>query len=200
MSNKKRVAITGASGKIGRVTVEWLEKAGYKLILIEKKDPVTEAHPAKNTDIEDPTRGLSIYALTKVLGEEMARQFCLNNADIRITCLRLSNVMAPEEYAQFESWQDEPAVRQWNMWTYVDVRDVAQAIEKAVEYDVRGKDEFFITSDVTCMRTPTQELLDRYYPDVEQRKKLAGNESVLSSEKAMRVLGYRPAHRWTDSV
>jgi hypothetical protein len=96
--------------------------------------------------------------------------------------------MAPEEYAQFESWQDEPAVRQWNMWTYVDVRDVAQAIEKAVEYDVRGKDEFFITSDVTCMRTPTQELLDRYYPDVEQRKKLAGNESVLSSEKAMRVL------------
>ncbi|HDS7663047.1 TPA: NAD(P)-dependent oxidoreductase, partial [Enterobacter kobei] len=143
---------------------------------------------------------LSIYALTKVLGEEMARQFCLNNADIRITCLRLSNVMAPEEYAQFESWQDEPAVRQWNMWTYVDVRDVAQAIEKAVEYDVRGKDEFFITSDVTCMRTPTQELLDRYYPDVEQRKKLAGNESVLSSEKAMRVLGYRPAHRWTDSV
>lgn len=84
----------------------------------------------------------------------MARQFCLNNADMRITCLRLSNVMAQEEYAQFESWQNDPAIRQWNMWTYVDVRDVAQAIEKAVEYDVRGKDEFFITSDVTCMRTP----------------------------------------------
>ena len=50
MSNKKRVAITGASGKIGRVTVEWLEKAGYKLFLIHKKDPVTHAHPAMNAD------------------------------------------------------------------------------------------------------------------------------------------------------
>jgi nucleoside-diphosphate-sugar epimerase len=61
--------------------------------------------------------------------------------------------MAPEEYAQFESWQDDPTVRLWNMWAYVDVRDVAHAIEKALEYEVRGKDEFFITSDVTCMRT-----------------------------------------------
>ncbi len=294
MSDKKRIAITGSSGKIGRVTVEWLEKAGYDLFLIDKTDPITDTHPAMIADLEDfgatldalssvgedvysrpelaafdavvhlasiphprmipdseefrnnmlstfnvfeacrrlgiknivwsssevptgvpydqwdppyvpvdeyyPTRGLSIYALTKVLGEELARQFCLNNPDMRITCLRLSNVMAPQEYAQFESWQDDPTVRLWNMWTFVDVRDVAQAIEKALEYDVRGKDEFFITSDVTCMRTPTQDLLHRYYPDVEQRKKFAGNESVLSSEKAMRVLGYRPAHRWTDSV
>lgn len=212
MSDKKRIAITGASGKIGRVTVEWLEKAGYDLFLIDKKEPVTDAHPAMIADLEDfgatldalssvgedvysrpepaafdavvhlasiphprmipdsdefrnnmlvtfnvfeasrrlgikniiwsssevptgvpydqwdapyvpvdehyPARGISIYALTKVLGEEMARQFCLNNADMRITCLRLSNVMAPEEYAQFESWQNDPAVRQWNMWTY----------------------------------------------------------------------------------
>lgn len=294
MSDKKRIAITGASGKIGRVTVEWLEKAGYDLFLIDKKEPSTSKHPAMIADLEDfgatldalssvgediysrpepaafdalvhlasiphprmipdsdefrnnmlatfnvfeasrrlgikniiwsssevptgvpydrwappyvpidehyPARGISIYALTKVLGEEMARQFCLNNADMRITCLRLSNVMGPDEYARFESWQDDPAVRLWNMWTYVDVRDVAQAIEKALEYDVRGKDEFFITSDVTCMRIPTKELLDHYYPEVEQRKQFAGNESVLSSEKAMRSLGYHPAYRWTDSI
>lgn len=65
---------------------------------------------------------------------------------------------------------------------------------------MRGKDEFFITSDVTCMRTPTQELLEKYYPNTERRKEFKGNESVLSSEKAMRVLGYKPQHRWTDGA
>lgn len=156
--------------------------------------------PYVPVDESYPYRGLSIYALTKVLGEEMAHQFCLNNPDMRITCLRLSNVINPEEYTQFESWQDDPSQRLWNMWTYVDVRDVAQAVELALEYDVRGKDEFFITSDVTCMRTPTEELLDRYYPQIEKRKKFKGNESVLSSEKAMRVLGYKPQHRWADKA
>lgn len=68
MSNKKRVAITGASGKIGRVTVEWLEKAGYKLFLIDKKDPVTDAHPAMIADLED--FGATLDALSSV-GEDV---------------------------------------------------------------------------------------------------------------------------------
>lgn len=108
--------------------------------------------------------------------------------------------MNPEEYAKFEEWQDDPTQRLWNMWTYVHVHDVAQSIEIAIEYDARGKDEFFIPSDVTCMRTPTQELLERYYPHTECRKQFEGNESVLSSEKAMRVLGYKPQHRWMDKA
>jgi len=136
--------------------------------------------------------------LTKVLGEEMARQFCLNDPELRITCLRLSNVMNPEEYAKFETWQDDPTARLWNMWTYVDNRDVAQSIECALRYDARGKDEFFITNDDTVMRTPTQELIDRYYPGIEQKKKFEGNEVILSNEKAKRLLGYQPVHSWKN--
>jgi nucleoside-diphosphate-sugar epimerase len=49
-------------------------------------------------------RGYNVYSLTKVLGEEMARQFCLNYPSMRITCLRLSNVMNPDEYAKFPTW------------------------------------------------------------------------------------------------
>lgn len=291
---KKRVAVTGAFGKIGQVTVKRLRDAGYDIFLIDRVKNEEFTEPTMIADLQDfgatldalssagedvyatarpqafdavvhlaslphprmipdsaefqnnmvatfnvfeasrrlgiknivwtasevatgvpydqwdapyvpvdetyPHRGLSIYALTKVLGEEMARQFCLNNPDMRITCLRLSNVMNPEEYAKFDGWQDDPTERLWNMWTYVDVRDVAQSIELAIEYDVRGKDEFFITSDVTCMRTPTQELLEKYYPDTERRKEFEGNESVLSSDKATRVLGYKPQHRWTDGA
>lgn len=159
----------------------------------DKTDP-----PYVPVDENYPMRGYNIYSLTKVLGEEMARQFCLNDPELRITCLRLSNVMDPEEYRRFDAWQDDPTQRLWNFWTYVDNRDVAQAIARAIEYDVRGKDEFFITNDETVMRTSTEELLDRYFPNVERRKRFQGNEVVLSNEKAKRMLGYIPEHRWTS--
>jgi nucleoside-diphosphate-sugar epimerase len=67
MSNKKRIAITGASGKLAGL-VEWLEKAGYKLFLIDKKDPVTDAHPAMIADLED--FGATLDALSSV-GEDV---------------------------------------------------------------------------------------------------------------------------------
>ena len=121
--------------------------------------------PYVPVDEDYPMRGYNVYALTKVLGEEMARQFCLNDPEMRITCLRLSNVMDPQEYARFEGWQDDPARRLWNMWTYIDNRDAAQAIECAIRYEARGKDAFLITNDETVMRTPTAELLDPPLPE-----------------------------------
>lgn len=154
--------------------------------------------PYVPVDEEYPMRGYNVYSLTKVLGEEMARQFCLNDPDMRITCLRLSNVMNPEEYEGFEEWQDDATQRLWNFWTYIDNRDVAQAVALAIEYDVRGKDEFFITNDETVMRTPTAELLDKHFPNIERRRVFKGNEVVISNEKAKRVLGFQPQHRWTD--
>lgn len=156
--------------------------------------------PYVPVDEDYPMRGYNVYSLTKVLGEEMARQFCLNDPDMRITCLRLSNVMNPEEYEKFESWQDDPTERLWNFWTYVDNRDVAQAIDLAIQYDVRGKDEFFITNDETVMRTPTAELLAQHFPNVEHRKEFAGNEVVISNAKAKAVLGFQPKYRWTEEI
>jgi nucleoside-diphosphate-sugar epimerase len=156
--------------------------------------------PYVPVDEDYPMRGYNVYALTKVLGEEMARQFCLNDPEMRITCLRLSNVMDPQEYARFEGWQDDPARRLWNMWTYIDNRDAAQAIECAIRYEARGKDAFLITNDETVMRTPTAELLDRHFPNAERRKAFTGNEVILSNEKAKRVLGFAPTHRWTDEI
>lgn len=154
--------------------------------------------PYVPVDESYPMRGYNVYALTKVLGEEMARQFCLNDPSLRITCLRLSNVMNPEEYKKFESWQDDPSIRKWNFWTYIDNRDAAQAIELALHHDVRGKDEFFITNDDTVMRTPSNELLDICYPGVERKKPISGNQVLLSNEKAKRVLGFAPQFSWKD--
>lgn len=154
--------------------------------------------PYVPVDESYPMRGYNVYALTKVLGEEMARQFCLNEPTMRITCLRLSNVMNPEEYSKFESWQGDPVERMWNFWSYVDNRDVAQAVELALHIEARGKDEFFITNDETVMRAASSELLSKCYPNIERLQEIEGREVLLSNAKAKKILGFKPAYSWLN--
>lgn len=182
-----------AARRLGIKNVVWTASEVGTGVPYDKTDA-----PYVPVDEDYPMRGYNVYSLTKVLGEEMAKQFCLNDPEMRITCLRLSNVMDPEEYAKFDTWQDDPTQRLWNFWTYVDNRDVAQGIAKAIDYDVRGKHAFFITNDETVMTTPTAELLEKYFPGIERRKEFTGNEVVISNEKAKRVLGFHPQYHWTD--
>ena len=71
--------------------------------------PVNEAHMPPE----------SSYALSKVLGEEMARQFH-RWSGIPFVGLRFSNVMVREDYARFPTFWDDPHARKWNLWGYVD--------------------------------------------------------------------------------
>ncbi|MEO0561650.1 MAG: NAD(P)-dependent oxidoreductase, partial [Chloroflexota bacterium] len=68
----------------------------------------------------------SSYALSKLLSEGMAVQFNRWTGTPFIG-LRISNIMELHDYARFPSWQDDPTLRKWNLWGYVDARDVAQA-------------------------------------------------------------------------
>src|SRR4249919_3575504 len=81
----------------------------------------------------------SSYALSKLVGETMAAQFARRNA-IGFVGLRISNIMAPSDYAAFPSWQEDPQVRRWNLWGYVDARDVAQAVRLGLEADIVGSE------------------------------------------------------------
>ncbi|OCX65711.1 epimerase [Thioclava sp. SK-1] len=155
--------------------------------------------PYVPVDEDYPLRGYNVYALTKVLGEVMAEEFCKNDPELRITCLRLSNVIDTEEYPGFEDWQDDPTQRMWNFWTYIDNRDAAQGIEKALHHAPRGKDAFFITNDDTVMRAPTEALLEAHFPEVERKRRFEGNEVVLTNDKAKRVLGFQPRHNGSQA-
>jgi UDP-glucose 4-epimerase len=48
------------------------------------------------------------------------------------------------------------------------------------------------------MSRPTSELLSEIFPDVLLKKKLDSNETLLSIEKARRVLGYEPKYSWRN--
>jgi len=141
----------------------------------------------------------SNYSLTKVLGEEMARQMHRWNPGTAFVGLRISNVMDPSEYAGFEAWQDDPHVRKWNLWSYVDGRDVAQACRRGLEADFTGADHFTIAAADTCMRTPNRELMQAVYPDVPLKEGTGDHETLLSIDRARSVLGYEPQYSWRDA-
>ncbi|WP_269540229.1 NAD-dependent epimerase/dehydratase family protein [Cerasicoccus fimbriatus] len=142
----------------------------------------------------------SAYALTKVLGEEMARQFH-RWSGITIIGLRLSNVMDPDtDYAKFSKWQDDPKLRAVNMWGYIDSRDVARATECALYCDFNGVDFFTIAAADTVMRMPNDQLMAAAYPDVPYTPTPGPNDALYDISKAREVLGFTPKYSWRDEV
>jgi nucleoside-diphosphate-sugar epimerase len=152
--------------------------------------PIDEDHPAYPE---------SSYAVAKLLSEELARQ--LNRwTGTPYVALRFSNIMEPEDYARFPSFWDAAQLRRWNLWGYVDVRDVAQSCLRALETELRGAEHFIVAAADTVMNRPSRELMAEVYPSVTYRPTPGEYDSLLSSEKAGRLLGYAPAHSWRDHL
>jgi len=142
------------------------------------------------------TRPESVYSLTKHLEEELARKLVRWDDELSITALRFSNVMAPEDYAEFSSYDADATLRKWNLWGYIDARDGAQAILKALELARPGFDVFIIAAADTVMTRPNAELVAEVFPGVEIRGDLGVNDTMLSIAKARSVLGYEPQFSW----
>jgi nucleoside-diphosphate-sugar epimerase len=148
-------------------------------------------------DEEHELRPESSYALSKVLGEEMARQFS-RWTGIPIVGLRFSNIMERPDYEQFPSFWDDPHLRKWNLWGYVDESHVAQSVRASLEADVRGADAFVIAAADTVMRRPSRELMAEVFPGVPVADGVSEHGTLLGIDKARRVLGYSPEFTWRE--
>ena len=149
--------------------------------------PVTEDHPLA------PESG---YALAKVLCEKMASEMHRWNPGTRFVGLRISNIFEQKDYETIPSFWSDPALRKWNLWSWVDSRDVAQACRLGLEADVPGADQFTIAAADTLMKTPSRDLMSITFPGVPVDAGLAEFGTLLSIEKARRVLGYVPQQTW----
>ena len=150
-------------------------------------------------DEEHPLRPHSSYSLSKVHGEEMARQFARWSL-IPFIGLRFSAIREPAEYASFpDAWSD-PHLGEWNLWGYVDARDVGQACRLGLSVDLTGAEAFIIAAGDTVMDRPNAELLAECFPSVPLRPGTGEFDTLLSIDKARRVLGYAPRHSWRDEV
>lgn len=147
---------------------------------------------------EDCTSPESNYSLSKHLEEQLAIQLVRWHPDVSIQALRFSNVMNPEDYAAFASFDSDPRLRKWNLWGYVDARDGAQAVLKAIQRGRRepGFERYIVAAADTVMSRPNAQLVTEVFPGVEIRGDLGVNDTLLSIEKARRLLGYEPAYSW----
>jgi nucleoside-diphosphate-sugar epimerase len=153
--------------------------------------PVDEVYPA---------RPETTYSLVKHLEEQMAIQLTRWDPTLSITALRFSNVMEPEDYAAFPSYHADATRRRWNLWGYIDARDGAQAVLRALQDAAPGFETFIIAAADTVMTRPSAELAAEVFPDVPLAREVSGHETLLSIDKARRLLGYEPRHSWRDHV
>jgi nucleoside-diphosphate-sugar epimerase len=162
--------------------------------------PFDTPPPYVPVDEEYAGRPESTYSLVKFLEEQMARQLCRWDPKLKMVGLRFSNVMEPADYAAFPGFDVDSRARKWNLWGYIDARDGAQAVRRALDYDVPGCEVFVIANADTVMLRPNAELLAEVFPGVPVREGVGDHDTLLSIEKARRLLGYEPQHSWRDSA
>jgi nucleoside-diphosphate-sugar epimerase len=151
--------------------------------------PIDEAHPHAPQDA---------YALSKALGEDIARAFVRRLAgDLSIVSLRFPWIHTPEtfQFTLTPLWED-PAAGASNLWGYIDTRDVAQACRLALEADVSGHEAFYCSARNTFMKTDSLQLAQAHYPQAEIRTRFDGNQSLFDSSKAKAMLGYESQFSW----
>ena len=156
--------------------------------------------PYVPVDEDYPPRPESSYSLSKVMGEELARQYCRRNKDMKIFGLRYSNIMEEKDYESFRDFQEDPYIRKWNFWGYIDSRDVGQACLLALESDLKGADNFIIAADDTVMNKTNKELLDVVFPNIKIKGEISDHQTLLNNSKAKKILGFQPKYSWRDLV
>jgi nucleoside-diphosphate-sugar epimerase len=149
-------------------------------------------------DEDHPLYPESSYALSKTISEEMARQFS-RTTGTTFAGLRISSIMvAPGDYERLLTFQNDPRLRKWNLWGYVDARDMAPACRLALEADLEGAEVLIVAAD-TVMERESRDLMAEVYPEVPLRD-VRGRRTLLSIEKARRELGYSPKHSWRENI
>ena len=139
------------------------------------------------------------YALSKVTSETIAEQIS-RWSRIPFVGLRISNIMEPHDYRRFPSYWPDPQSRKWNLWGYVDVRDVAAACRLGLEADVTGSQNVIIAAADTVMNRPSRDLLAEVFPKVPLNREIAEFGSLLATDRAKQVIGYEPRYSWRDEI
>lgn len=160
---------------------------------------VTEDLSYLPVDEEHPAIVKSSYAMAKRLTEILSEMFH-KLANTQIVALRFANMYEPDEYEKIPimHWSEEGQrdVQKKNAWAYCDVRDAARACLLAIEKDNLGFDIFHITAPDTIFPEPSQELVDKFFPDVSLKRPVEGHETLMAIDKARKVLGYEPRYTW----
>jgi len=155
--------------------------------------PIDEAHPLLAQDA---------YGLSKIVNGEACAGFARRDPAMSIMTLHLSYIIEPDDYpAELRRAWDDPANNLFNLWAYVDVRDVARACRLAIESLRIGCDTFYIAAPDTLLREPTIGVVKRYFPTVDRfTDGFEGRMSTLDVRHAAEALGFEAQYVWPEQV
>jgi nucleoside-diphosphate-sugar epimerase len=166
---------------------------------MEAESPAPRYAPVDEDHYPVPTQ---TYALSKVVSETIAGEIA-KWSGVSFVALRFSNIFVSSEYHQLPSVWPDPQARKWNLWGYVDARDVAAACRLALEAPagaVAGTPSFIIAAADTVMNRRSSALLDEVFPGVPLTRELGEFDSLLASDRARQAIGYEARHSWRDHV
>jgi UDP-glucose 4-epimerase len=154
--------------------------------------PIDENHVLRP---QDP------YGLSKVACEMLCRGFS-DRTGITTICLRAPWIWIPEnkERLMYRLLIDEYPKWYKNLWAYIHVQDVAQAIEMSLTAKLKQKhDSFFIAAAENWTGKESKVLAKQFFPETREFKpEFSGVSSFISSNKASVTFGFSPSYSTLD--
>jgi nucleoside-diphosphate-sugar epimerase len=126
-------------------------------------------------DAEHPLQVADPYALSKqadeATGEMIARRYGMTVVALRYPFLGGLGDRLPTMAAVY---REDPSHGARTLWAYLEDRDAATAAFRSLTAPLSGYHMFQVAAPETLAADDTRDLLERYYPQVEQRSRLEG--------------------------
>lgn len=87
-----------------------------------------------------------------------------------------------------------------DFWTRVHISDVGDAVEQALVRPLQGAEAFFICDSRNILGVETDTLAKTFFPETPHLRPLIGDESIVSIDKARRMLGFEPQCHFGEST
>ena len=164
--------------------------------------PFEDVQPDSVPVNEDHQKPQNSYALSKFVCEKLAEQMNILYG-IPIIGLRFSNIFFTGNdhhpnvsYDSVSSFWSEPFGRRFNLWGYIDARDIALSVRLSLEANISTAEAFIIAAPDTIMNQTNAELMEAVFPGVPILEGTGEFESLLSTKKAREMLGFEPQYSW----
>lgn len=155
-------------------------------------------------DDRHPCRAMRPYGVSKRLSEDLCETFTARTG-IATLSLRPVAVWQPETYAAIAAQRGaQPESESQPFWEYgafVDVRDVAVAVARAVQVRLSGHHRALLCAADIAGSAPSLELARRLAAGVPirtpERYRADPTRALVDCSAAEALLGWRPRHRWS---
>lgn len=148
-------------------------------------------------DSQHPTKAMDVYALTKLLGENIVDYWVARTGGDAIS-IRMPWIQDTHIFARDVLPRRDTDDAKLDLWAYVDARDAARAFILSSQAKLRGHNRFFISAADTYSKHMSVELIERFYPGVALKEPLEGFASLISNREAEALIGFRPRHSWRE--